>query len=116
MGKIRINELARELEVKSNVVIDFLVGLGIQDKKSHSSALDDDLADRVRAHVRAGGGAAVEKAEEDAPAAATPAPPAAETSPFPAGFDLKKLTELKADAPPMTRSIADIKAAARRAV
>ena len=35
MGKIRINELARELEVKSNVVIDYLAELGIPDKKSH---------------------------------------------------------------------------------
>ena len=28
MGKIRINELARELEVKSNVVIEYLAELG----------------------------------------------------------------------------------------
>ena len=60
MGKIRINELARELEVKSNVVIEYLAGTGIPDKKSHSSALDDDLADKVRAHFRAGGESAVE--------------------------------------------------------
>ena len=55
MGKIRINELARELEVKSNVVMEYLAELGIPDKKSHSSALDDDLADKVRAHFRADG-------------------------------------------------------------
>ena len=60
MGKIRINELARELEVKSNVVIEYLAELGIPDKKSHSSALDDDLADKVRAHFRAGGEPATE--------------------------------------------------------
>ena len=71
MGKIRINELARELEVKSNVVIEYLAELGIPDKKSHSSALDDDLADKVRGHFRAGGETAMEEVEA-APAAPSP--------------------------------------------
>ena len=64
MGKIRINELARELEVKSNVVIDYLAEIGIPDKKSHSSALDDDLADKVRAHFHAGGAPAAPEVDE----------------------------------------------------
>ena len=72
MGKIRINELARELEVKSNVIIDYLAGIGIPDKKSHSSALDDDLADKVRAHFRVGG---VDGALEVAARTVAPAPP-----------------------------------------
>jgi len=115
MAKIRINELARELEVKSNVVIDYLAELGIPDKKSHSSALDDDLANKVRAHFRAEGEPAPEKVEE--PPAAAPAPPApiVETPHVHIGLDLKKLHDIHADVP-LTRSIADIKATARKAV
>jgi hypothetical protein len=52
MGKIRINELARELELKSNVVLEYLAELGIPDDRSRSSALDDELADNVRKHFR----------------------------------------------------------------
>ncbi|MBZ5605121.1 MAG: translation initiation factor IF-2 N-terminal domain-containing protein, partial [Acidobacteriia bacterium] len=39
MSKIRINELARELEVKPNVILDLLPELGVTDKKTHSSSL-----------------------------------------------------------------------------
>jgi translation initiation factor IF-2 len=115
MGKIRINELARELEVKSNLVLDYLAELGIPDKKSHSSALDDDLADKVRAHFRAEGEPATEKVEE-APAAPVLPAPVVEPPPVPAGLDLRKLHDFKADLHPLTRSIADIKATARKAV
>src|SRR5258708_8113052 len=48
MGKIRINELARELEVKPNVIIDMLPELGVHDKKTHSSSLDADVALQLR--------------------------------------------------------------------
>ena len=41
MSKIRINELARELEVKPNVILDMLPELGVADKKTHSSSIDD---------------------------------------------------------------------------
>jgi len=115
MGKIRINELARELEVKSNVVLEYLAELGIPDKKSHSSALDDDLADKVRAHFRADGEAATEKVEE-APAAPVLPATIVEAPHVPAGLDLKKLHDFKSDLHPLTRSIADIKATARKAV
>jgi translation initiation factor IF-2 len=115
MGKIRINELARELEVKSNVLLEYLAEMGIQDKKSHSSALEDDLADKIRAHFRAEGEPA-EKAGE-VPAAPEPPTPPAETPQAPPGLlDLKKLHELKPELHPLTRSIAEIKAAARKAV
>ena len=50
MGSIRINELARELEVKSRAILDCLKELGITEKKSHSSSLDDETADKVRAY------------------------------------------------------------------
>ena len=52
MRKIRINELARELEVKPGTVIDLLPELGIHDKKTHSSSLDDDVADALRRLVK----------------------------------------------------------------
>ena len=52
MGKIRINELARELELKSNVVLEYLAELGIPDKRVRSSAVDDEVADKVRKHFR----------------------------------------------------------------
>ncbi|HEV1288385.1 MAG TPA: translation initiation factor IF-2 [Bryobacteraceae bacterium] len=51
MSKIRINELARELEVKPNVILETLAELGIADKKTHSSSLDDDVALQVRQRV-----------------------------------------------------------------
>src|SRR5205807_3501610 len=54
MDKIRINDLARELEVKSKAVIDYLPTIGVNDKKSHSSSLDPDLAERVRKHFAGG--------------------------------------------------------------
>src|SRR5438270_5764443 len=54
LEKIRINDLARELEVKSKAVIDYLPTIGINDKKSHSSSLDPDQAERVRKHFAAG--------------------------------------------------------------
>ena len=44
MKKIRINELARELEVKPGVIIDLLPELGVQEKKTHSSSIDEDVA------------------------------------------------------------------------
>jgi hypothetical protein len=50
MGQIRINELCRELEVKSKRVLKYLVEIGVTDKKSHSDSIEDSLANRVRAH------------------------------------------------------------------
>jgi translation initiation factor IF-2 len=44
MSKIRINELARELEVKPNRILELLPEFGISDKKTHSSSIDEDVA------------------------------------------------------------------------
>jgi translation initiation factor IF-2 len=98
MTKIRINELARELEVKPSVIIDLLPELGVTDKKTHSSSLDDDVALEVRrrlagsAEASNGSGAAhVEEARSVHPpeaveaAVESPAPrPAAKVEPVPA--------------------------------
>ena len=105
MRKIRINELARELEVKAHEIIDKLPELGVADKKTHSSSIDDDVADKLRVafgHEPLGPqvGEPEPDEEPDTPAAAetpapvteraemsTPAPPAVEmagASPAPA--------------------------------
>ena len=52
MSKIRINDLARELEVKSKAILDVLEQVGVTEKKTHSSSLEDHEAEKVRAHFR----------------------------------------------------------------
>src|SRR5580700_3600167 len=56
MSKIRINELARELEVKPNVILEMLPELGVSDKKTHSSSLEDDVVLEVRRRLAGAGG------------------------------------------------------------
>src|SRR5438067_349224 len=48
MKKIRINVLARELEVKSHLILELLPDLGVSEKLTHSSSIDDDVADKLR--------------------------------------------------------------------
>src|SRR5215475_2792450 len=55
MSKVRINDLARELEVKSKAILDVLTEVGVTEKKTHSSSLEEHEADRVRAKLRASG-------------------------------------------------------------
>jgi len=50
--QIRINELARELEVKAKVLIDYLPEAGVTEKKTHSSSIDLAVAEKVRQHFR----------------------------------------------------------------
>ena len=50
MSKVRINDLARELEVKSRAILDALTHVGVTEKKTHSSSLEEDEAERVRQH------------------------------------------------------------------
>jgi len=51
-NQIRINELARDLEVKAKAIIDYLPEAGVTEKKTHSSSIDVDAAERVRKHFR----------------------------------------------------------------
>ena len=46
--KIRINDLARELEVKSRAILDVLPKVGVTEKKTHSSSIEEDEAERVK--------------------------------------------------------------------
>ncbi|MEO8052602.1 MAG: translation initiation factor IF-2 N-terminal domain-containing protein, partial [Acidobacteriota bacterium] len=64
MSKIRINELARELEVKPSVILDLLPELGVTDKKTHSSSLEDDVVLGLRRRV-AGMGAEEQAANHE---------------------------------------------------
>ena len=54
MSKVRINDLARELEVKSRQILDVLAELGIGAGKTHSSSLEEDEAEKVRAQLNNG--------------------------------------------------------------
>jgi translation initiation factor IF-2 len=54
MSKVRINDLAREMEVKSKQVLDILAELGLAAGKTHSSSLEDYEAEKVRAHFERG--------------------------------------------------------------
>src|SRR5271154_5758338 len=65
VNQVRINELARELEVKAKAIIDLLPGYGVTEKKTHSSSIPVDVAEKVRRKLAGG---------EDEPAAAAPKP------------------------------------------
>jgi translation initiation factor IF-2 len=49
--KIRINDLARELEVKSKQILEALTKVGVTEKKTHSSSVEADEAEKVRKYV-----------------------------------------------------------------
>jgi translation initiation factor IF-2 len=50
--QIRINELARDLEVKAKLIVDYLPEAGVKEKKTHSSSIDLETAEKVRVHFR----------------------------------------------------------------
>ena len=52
MSKVRINDLARELEVKSKAILDSLPHVGVTEKKTHSSSLEEHEAEKVRVYIR----------------------------------------------------------------
>src|SRR5205809_419705 len=64
-NQVRINELARELEVKAKAIIDLLPGYGVTEKKTHSSSIPADVAEKVRKKIL---GAAEEEAQAEAAA------------------------------------------------
>ena len=51
-NQIRINELARELEVKAKLIIDYLPEAGVTEKKTHSSSIEVAAAEKVRRHFQ----------------------------------------------------------------
>src|SRR5271169_986591 len=56
MSKVRINDLARELEVKSKAILDTLPLVGVTEKKTHSSSLEEHEAEKVRVYLRSSEG------------------------------------------------------------
>jgi translation initiation factor IF-2 len=54
MSKVRINDLARELEVKSKSILDALTAVGVTEKKTHSSSIEENEAEQVRAFLTRG--------------------------------------------------------------
>src|SRR5579863_8589474 len=52
MSKVRINDLARELEVKSKAILDTLPLVGVTEKKTHSSSLEEHEPEKVRVYIR----------------------------------------------------------------
>jgi translation initiation factor IF-2 len=90
-NQIRINELARELEVKAKAIIDYLPEAGVTEKKTHSSSIEVEAAVKVREHFRALAEAeaeaeqkaVAEKAAKDAAARAARMKPAAAAPPAP---------------------------------
>src|SRR6202050_275209 len=86
-NQVRINELARELEIKAKVLIEYLPEVGVTEKKTHSSSIDNSHAELVRRHFL--GLAAQEAAAEAekvkaATAKSKPSRPAAATQRVPA--------------------------------
>jgi translation initiation factor IF-2 len=61
MSKVRINDLARELEVKSKAILDVLPKVGVTEKKTHSSSVEEDEAERIRKFLAGNGGGAREE-------------------------------------------------------
>src|SRR5438552_15215580 len=52
MNKIRINELARQLEIPSHSILEMLPDLGVTEKKTHSSSIDEPVAEMIRSRVQ----------------------------------------------------------------
>src|SRR5580704_8054903 len=51
-NQIRINKLARELEIKAKMLIDYLPEIGVTEKKTHSSSIEVEQAVLVRKHFQ----------------------------------------------------------------
>ena len=64
MSKVRINDLARELEVKSRSILDALTAVGVTEKKTHSSSIEEDEAEKVRGYFKRGGRGATPRASQ----------------------------------------------------
>ena len=100
-NQIRINELARELEIKAKVLIDYLPEIGVTEKKTHSSSLDLDHAELVRKHFQSLAEAeAAAEAEKQAKASAAKARPAAKPAAAPPAPAVRPASPVAAPAAP----------------
>jgi len=78
--KVRIYQLARDLEIDTKDLLAMLDDMGVA-YKSHASTLEGDVADTVRQLVSEGGGAAPQPAATAVAGAASAAPVAAASAP-----------------------------------
>ncbi len=110
INQVRINELARELEVKAKAIIDLLPGFGVTEKKTHSSSIPADVAVKVRATIQGQAQAEADaevkaKADKDAKDAAAkaalrkPVAPPAAAAPPPAQVAAKPAAPVASAAP-----------------
>src|SRR5260370_29167307 len=76
MRKIRRNELVGQLEVPSLVIVEMLPEVGVAEKKTRSSSIDDAVVDLVRKRVQ---GVEEPAAKPEAPAVAVAEPEETET-------------------------------------
>jgi len=83
---MRINELAKELEVKAKVIIDALPEIGITDKRTHSSSVEPDEVARIKKHFKA-------QSDSEAAAAGTRARSARDGDQIKPKIDLSKLSK-----------------------
>ncbi len=88
MSKVRVYELAKDLDIESKELVDFLNELGA-DVRNHMSVIDEEIAQLVREHFRKGasqgkaqGASKPAPKEQAAPAAAQSK---AQAAPHPAG-------------------------------
>ncbi len=115
MRKIRINELARELEIKPQRVLEMLPEFGVTEKKTHSSSVDEDVAEKLRQFlvIERQGRPYVREAEapEPSPVAVEEAP-AVEAAPAPEPVSLappppvEKVEKVEREAPPVVERAA----------
>ncbi|MBI1896804.1 MAG: translation initiation factor IF-2 [Acidobacteria bacterium] len=120
MKKIRINELARELEVKPHRILDLLAEFGVTEKKTHSSSIDEEVAVLVRARILGqelpmgspNGAVAAETQEVSMPELQTPPEPALPPGP-PAETVRPAEQTAEAPAPDAQAAPPDIPAAGR---
>jgi translation initiation factor IF-2 len=106
MSKVRINDLARELEEKSNAILDALKAVGVTEKKTHSSSIESDEAEKVRDYFKRGA----------RPVATKPAEPKKETfnlshvskpgDALKAILERKQAAEAARNAPPPRQAVA----------
>lgn len=75
MAKVRVHELAKELGLSSKETIEKLAQIGVE-VKSHSSSVEEEVADKLR-----GKGKAASPKPTDKPTEAKPAPPKAPPPP-----------------------------------
>jgi translation initiation factor IF-2 len=67
MSKVRINDLAREMEVKSKQILDVLGELGLGEGKTHSSSIEDYEAEKVRGQFQRNGASSRASAQSRSP-------------------------------------------------